>query len=223
MIKLVVLFKRRAGIALDAFETHWRTRHAMLVRRLPGLRRYVQSQTLPSGYRKGEPACDGMAELWFDDTAALRSLAASAELAAVLADEPNFIDAGSRLEVVTEDVVIKDGPIPADGPKNIELVRRRPDLAPADFHRYWIEHHGPLGASIPQIHRYVQSHTRLSAYRDGREPALDGVALAWFDDLDAMRASATTVAYAATRADEDNFVRVPLAFVITRERDITTE
>lgn len=223
MIKLVVLFKRRAGIALDAFETHWRTRHAMLVRRLPGLRRYVQSQTLPSGYRKGEPACDGMAELWFDDTAALRSLAASAELATVLADEPNFIDAGSRLEVVTEDVVIKDGPIPADGPKNIELVRRRPDLAPADFHRYWIEHHGPLGASIPQIRRYVQSHTRLSAYRDGREPALDGVALAWFDDLDAMRASATTVAYAATRADEDNFVRVPLAFVITRERDMTTE
>src|SRR5690606_14900651 len=139
------------------------------------LRRYVQSQTLAGGYRKGEPACDGMAELWFDDVAALRALAGSAELAAVQADEPVFIDPGSRLEFVAEDVVIKDGPIPASGVKNVELVRRRPDLAPADFHRYWTGHHGPLASRIPQIRRYVQSHTRLAAYRDGHEPALDGV------------------------------------------------
>jgi hypothetical protein len=77
-----------------------------------------------------------------------------------------------------------------------------------------------LARHIPQILRYVQSHTRLSAYRDGREPVLDGVALTWFDDTAAMRASALTAEYAATRADEHNFVIEPLDFVITQERVI---
>lgn len=218
MFKVITLFKRRVGMSLAEFEAYWIERHAPIVCRLPQVRRYVQSQTIAGGYRKGEPAIDGMAELWFDDTAALKALAGSAELAAVMADECNLMDLTSRCEIVTEDVVIKDGAIPPQGVKNVELVVRRPDLAPAEFHRYWIEVHGPLGGSIPQVHRYVQSHTRLAAYRDGRQPPLDGLALTWFDDTAAMRASAHTPEYARTRADEHNFLTEPLAFVITRER-----
>lgn len=218
MVKLVTLFKRRGGMGLDTFQAHWQGRHADLVRQLPGLRRYVQSQTIASGYRKGEPACDGMAELWFDDSGALRALSDSPALRAVLADESNFIDGATRRECVTEDVVIKDGPIAKTGVKNVELVVKRRDLPAAEFHRYWIEVHGPLGGSIPQVRRYVQSHTRLSAYSDGRRPALDGVALTWFDDTAAMRAAAATAEYARTRADEENFVAAPLAFIITQER-----
>lgn len=218
MLKVVTVFKRRQGLDLDAFRQHWVERHAPLVCRLPGLRRYVQSQTLNGAYRKGEPAIDGCAELWFDDTAALRALAGTPEMAAVLADEPALMELGTRREIVTEDVLIKDGPIPAAGVKNIELVHRRPDLAPEAFHRYWSDVHGPLARHIPQILRYVQSHTRLAAYRDGRAPALDGVALTWFTDTAAMRASALTPEYAATRADEHHFVIEPLDFVITQER-----
>lgn len=218
MIKTITVFKRSPGLSLEAFGAHWIERHAPLVRRLPGLRRYVQSQTIAGGYRRGEPAIDGMAELWFDDTAALRALAASPELAAVLADEAHFIDDATRREIVTEDVVIKNGAIPAVCVKNIELVVRKPGMPPEDFHRYWIDVHGPLGGSIPQVHRYVQSHTRLAAYREGREPVLDGVALTWFDDTTAMRAAATTPEYARTRADEHNFLTEPLDFVITHER-----
>jgi uncharacterized protein (TIGR02118 family) len=81
--------------------------------------------------------------------------------------------------------------------------------------------HGPLAKTIPQMLRYVQSHTRLSAYRNNRQPVLDGVALTWFTDTDAMRASAHTPAYAQTRADEPNFVVEPLDFVITKEREIS--
>jgi uncharacterized protein (TIGR02118 family) len=217
VVKVIVLFKRRAGMSLAAFEAHWTQHHAPLVCRLPKLRRYVQSQTIASGYTKGEPAVDGVAELWFDDTATLRALRDGPELNAVLADEPNLLDTNTRREIVTEDVVIKNGHTPSGGVKNIELVVKRPDLSPTDFHRYWIEVHGPLGGSIPQVHRYVQSHTRLAAYRDG-QPALDGVALTWFDDTTAMRAAATTPEYARTRADEHNFLTEPLAFVITRER-----
>ena len=220
MVKVVVVFRRKPGMDIEAFGQYWQGTHAGLVKQLPGLRRYVQSQTIPGGYRKGQPAIDGMAELWFDDTGALRKVAGSRELAAVLADEANFIDPASRLEIVTEDILIKDGPRPAGGVKNVELVKRRPDLSPEAFHRHWEVVHGPLGGSIPQVLRYVQSHTRLAAYRDGREPPLDGVALTWFTGTATMRESATTPQYETTRADEHNFVTEPLDFVITHEREI---
>ncbi len=220
MIKLVVVFCRKVGMSVEDFGAHWQGQHARLVAKLPGLRRYVQSQTLASGYRNRTPAIDGMAELWFEDTNALRSVADSAELKAVLADEDLFIDPASRREIVTEDVVIKDGPMPPDGVKNIELVLRRPDLTPEAFHRHWEHIHGPMAAKIPQILRYVQSHTRLSAYRDGREPMLDGVALTWFTGTAAMRDSATMPDYQTTRDDEHNFVIEPLDFVIAKEREI---
>ena len=220
MIKVVVVFRRKVGMDLEAFGQHWQGPHAALVKQLPGLRRYVQSQTIPGGYRKGQPAIDGMAELWFDNTEALRTVAASPAFAAVMADEANFIDPASRREIVTEDIVIKDGPRPAGGVKNVELVLRRPDLTPEAFHRHWEVVHGPLGGAIPQVLRYVQSHTRLAAYRDGRQPALDGVALTWFTSTAEMRASATTAQYETTRADEHNFVIEPLDFVITHEREI---
>lgn len=220
MIKSVVVFRRRPGMAVADFARYWEDQHGPLVAKLPGLRRYVQSQTLESAYAKFTPACDGVAELWFDDSNALRALAGTPQYAAVLADEAHFIDPASRVEILTEDIVIKDGPRPPQGVKNIELVKKRPDLTPEAFHRHWEIVHGPLGGSIPQVLRYVQSHTRLGAYRDGRQPPLDGVALTWFVDTRAMRESATTPQYETTRADEHNFVIEPLDFVITREREI---
>lgn len=219
MLKKVIVFRRRPGMTVADFAQYWEQRHAPLVTRLPGLRRYVQSQTLLSGYAKLTPACDGVAELWFDDASALRALAGSSAQAAVDADVANFIDPDSRIEILTRDLLIKDGPRPPHGVKNIELVRKRADLRPEDFHRHWEINHGPLGASIPQVLRYVQSHTTLDSYRDG-VPPLDGIALTWFIDTAAMRAAAATPEYARTRADERNFVVEPLDFVITREREI---
>jgi uncharacterized protein (TIGR02118 family) len=89
------------------------------------------------------------------------------------------------------------------------------------FQRHWREVHGPLGASIPVVRRYVQSHTRKSIYESGKTPAYDGVALTWFDDTQAMRVSATTPEYARTRADEVNFIDAGrLPFIITKEHVI---
>jgi uncharacterized protein (TIGR02118 family) len=220
MIKLVVVVRRRPDLSVDAFQRHWLDAHGPLVARLPGLRRYVQSHTLPSGYRKREPAADGIAELWFDDLAALRSLAGSDAAAAAAADTAAFLAADGQAQVLTTEHVVKDGPARAGDLKNIEFVRRKPGMAVADFQRYWREVHGPLGASIGTVRRYVQSHTRPGAYTRGTAPAWDGFALTWFDDLEAMRASARSPEYAATRADEDNFLAPPLPFIITQEHVI---
>ncbi|HXA97579.1 MAG TPA: EthD domain-containing protein [Candidatus Dormibacteraeota bacterium] len=52
----------------------------------------------------------------------------------------------------------------------------------------------------------------------GRTPAYDGVAITWFDDTQAMRASAASAQYPRVRADEPNFITPGDApFIITTE------
>jgi uncharacterized protein (TIGR02118 family) len=221
LIKVLAFFKRRAGMDLDDFRRYWLTRHPDAVTRLPGLKRYVQSHTLLGGYRKGEPAFDGIAEVWFEDSQALRALAGTPVSQAVAEDEARFIDRATMGTILTEEHVIKDGAVPADGVKSVELITRRPGMPVEEFQRYWRQVHGPLGASIPVVRRYVQSHTRRGGYERGRTPAYDGAAITWFDDTQAMRVSATTPEYARTRADEVNFLdtgRMPV--VLTREHVI---
>jgi uncharacterized protein (TIGR02118 family) len=220
MVKAVSFFKRRRGMAVEAFQEYWRTRHPAVVVALPGVRRYVQSHTLRSGYRTREPVYDGIAELWFDDSAAMRALAGTPAYAAVEADEARFIERSTMGLILTEEHVIKDGPAPAGGVKNVEFLTRKPGLSIDAFQRYWRETHGPLAALIPMIRRYVQSHTRRAAYERGRTPAWDGIAVTWFDDTEAMRASAATAEYARVRADEANFITPDPPFIITREHVI---
>jgi uncharacterized protein (TIGR02118 family) len=138
-----------------------------------------------------------------------------------VADEAVFIDRATMGLILTEEHVIKDGPAPPGGVKNVEFVTRKPGLAVHDFQRYWREVHGPLAAQIPVIRRYVQSHARMTAYERGRTPAYDGVAITWFDDTRAMRASAASAQYPRVRADEPNFIAPGDApFIITAEHVI---
>ncbi len=221
MIKVISVLKRKPGMDLAAFTDYWQTTHAEAVKRVPGVRRYVQSQTIASAYRKGEPVYDGIAELWYEDTAAMHRAAAAPEAAAAFKDDENFLDMQSLAAIATDEVVQREGKTDASMVKSTEFVVRKAGMDAAAFHKYWTEVHGPLATRISQIRRYVQSHVRPSAYRDGRQPFIDGVAQVWFDNTDAMRESAKTAEYAAVRADEPNFIDVQrLSFIITRERII---
>ncbi len=221
MVKLVAFFKRRAGMSVRDFQGHWRTTHAELVIRQKGLRRYVQNHTLASGDDSREPDYDGVAEAWFDDTQALRNLASSSDYAAVRADEANFIDAASIGMLLTDEVVIVDGPVPVGGAKLIAFLSMRPDVSVDFFRDYWREQHGPIAARIPGNRRYVQCHPRRGIYATGRRPAFDGIPMSWFDELDALRAAGESPEYAATRADEANFMASDrLPFVIAAEHEI---
>jgi uncharacterized protein (TIGR02118 family) len=55
MVKVLTFLKRKPGMAVEEFQQYWLQRHPAVVTRLPGVRRYVQSHTLASAYRKGEP------------------------------------------------------------------------------------------------------------------------------------------------------------------------
>jgi uncharacterized protein (TIGR02118 family) len=179
----------------------------------------VQSHALLAGYRKGELPWDGVAEVWMDDADGFRRLPGTKEYEAVLADEKQFI--GRSAVLLVDDVVIKDGPVAADGVKNIEFVNRPKGMDVEKFHAYWRDVHGPIAAKIPVLRRYVQSHARMGAYRGGREPIYDGCAITWFDSTADMRISATTPEYAATRADEPNFLpEGHLPIIIAKEHVI---
>ena len=87
MVKVLTFIKRRSGMSVEEFQRYWLTRHPAVVTRLPGVRRYVQSHTLASSYAKGEPVWDGIAEVWADDTSALRAMTQSPHHPALQEDE----------------------------------------------------------------------------------------------------------------------------------------
>jgi uncharacterized protein (TIGR02118 family) len=219
MVKAIYLIKRKEGMELEAFRNYWLTTHAGLALKVPGLRKYVQSHTVLSGYKKGEPVYDGIAEVWYDDTDAMRRVANLAESRAVNADGHNFMDVRASGFLLTTEHIIKDGgPINPSMVKYVAFAKRKPGMEVEAYQTYWREHHGPLAAKIPVVHRYVQSHVLLSGYRAGITPRYDGIAETWFDDTNAMRLSTTTAEYQAVRADEPNFIDLEhLAFIITKE------
>ena len=90
MIKFVGVVYRKPGMDREDFLRHWQTNHAEVVRRLPGLRKYVQGPAVTRAGR--EPVIDGIAELWFDDVLALRAAWRSPEGQSVREDEKRFID-----------------------------------------------------------------------------------------------------------------------------------
>jgi uncharacterized protein (TIGR02118 family) len=206
MVKIVIFFKRKPGMSVEDFQRHWRTTHADIIVKLPGIKRYKQSHVLPSAYRKGEPAYDAVAESYFESTQAMKELSGTPAYAAVLADEPNFIDRASMGSIITDEYVVKDAVAPKDALKTIDLVNRKAGMSVDEFQKYWRDIHGPLCQAASAMRRYVQNHTRRAIYDSGRIPPFDGAAMVWFDSMDALRAAAPTPEFARLRADVENFI-----------------
>lgn len=205
MRKLVQLHKREASLTPEAFQTALASA-CQLDPSIDGLVAYVQSHTLPGGYRKGEPLFDAMEEFTFADEQDVQAFMASEAAAAIAASRAPIVDAPQGHSMIVQIHRIKDLPVPQGGVKNIEFVNRRPGMELAPFRAYWREKHGPLASHIPSILRYEQNHLAMSGYADGAEPRYDGLAITWFSSTDAMRDGSKTEAYAATRADEPNFL-----------------
>jgi len=147
-----------------------------------------------SGYRLHEPVYDAVVE-------------------AEATGEPfdsGLVDDAASGTLVADEIVIVDGDPAPDSVTMFAFLNRLPGTDRATFQRYWRDHHGPIAGRVPGLRRYIQNHT----VGEGDDP-YDGIAQTWFDGLDAMRASATSVELAQTRADEPNFmVSGRLPFVV---------
>jgi uncharacterized protein (TIGR02118 family) len=118
--------------------------------------------------------------------------------------------------------------------KLVFVIRRREALPPEEFHRYWLEEHGPLARRLLEslgARRYVQTHTldselnaALAATR-GTIEAYDGLAEVWWDSLDALLAAAGSEegqrANAVLTEDEAKFIDFERSsFFLTEEHAI---
>ena len=103
--------------------------------------------------------------------------------------------------------------------KLVFAIRRRADLSEEEFHRYWLEEHGPLARGLLAAlgaSRYVQTHTvdpalnRALAGGRGTAEAYDGVAEISWDSRDTFLAASTSEegqrANATLAEDEAKFI-----------------
>jgi uncharacterized protein (TIGR02118 family) len=82
------------------------------------------------------------------------------------------------------------------------LVKRRPDVTPEEFARYWIDEHTPFTAKVPGVRAY---RCYPAAGPQEGMPLFDGVAILSFDDEAAYRAAIAGPEFAAAIGDAPNF------------------
>jgi uncharacterized protein (TIGR02118 family) len=108
MIKTVGLLTRKEGLSREEFVRHWLEVHALLAHAVPEVGRYVQSHIVGERSRPDIPASDveidGIAELWYDDFAAMERANASPEAKRLHTDGALFI--GRIKSFIDEEKVI---------------------------------------------------------------------------------------------------------------------
>jgi uncharacterized protein (TIGR02118 family) len=118
--------------------------------------------------------------------------------------------------------------------KLVYCLRKRVDVQDAEFHRYWLENHGPLVRGFAQAigaRKYIQSHTVLPALNEAfaasrdLAPAYDGITEVWWDDAAALEAGMGTAegqeAHRRLKEDEAKFIDFSQSRVfMTEEHEI---
>ena len=108
MIKSLSLLTRKSTLSNEEFRHIWVSEHAPLVHAVPQVRRYVLSFILQQPTRPDVPTqamnVDAVAELWYDDMAALQAAAASPQMKAVT--DNGALHLGGITSFITEEVAI---------------------------------------------------------------------------------------------------------------------
>jgi|SRR5580698_11366706 uncharacterized protein (TIGR02118 family) len=102
--------------------------------------------------------------------------------------------------------------------KLVYCISKKASLTDEEFFRYWRNVHGPIGARIPRLRKLVQSH-RVTIVGDAHQPAYDGMAELWFDDMEALLAARRSPEWKASTEDEANFIDSgKVAYFVSEER-----
>jgi uncharacterized protein (TIGR02118 family) len=90
MPKVIFILQKKAGTTREACLKYWEgEQHTGIVRTIPGLTKWVQNHVISA---PGEPACDGVGEMWFESDQAMQSGLNSPAMAAAVEDAKNFLD-----------------------------------------------------------------------------------------------------------------------------------
>lgn len=119
MVKLMVCVKPNTDMDVEEVHQSWRTSRGELIQRIPGSRKYVRknirSRTVPQAYERNGAPFDGVAEIWFDDTAADDGFFAyPGYMAKVRPDELKFTDHTHLAWFVSQEEPMMEGyPLPS--------------------------------------------------------------------------------------------------------------
>jgi uncharacterized protein (TIGR02118 family) len=104
LIKRVSFIKRKPGMSREDFSQYWLDVHGPLALQMPGISRYVQCHVAPEVYEKGEPAYDGVAQIWFETMADMQYAMNSQEYKeGAQPDGPKFVDPEHLVHLLTEE------------------------------------------------------------------------------------------------------------------------
>jgi uncharacterized protein (TIGR02118 family) len=102
--------------------------------------------------------------------------------------------------------------------KLVYCISKKASLTDEEFFQYWEHVHGPIGARIPRLRKLVQSH-RVTIVGDAHQPAYDGIAELWFDDMEALLTARRSPEWKASTEDEANFIDPgKVAYFVSEER-----
>jgi uncharacterized protein (TIGR02118 family) len=104
MTKAMFTLYRRPDMTGDQFRDYWKTTHAQIAAKMPGLKKYVQNHALTT--EEGEPPVAGIAQVYFDSVEAMQEALSSPEGEAAIADLENFTDAEKTATVVVDEVEV---------------------------------------------------------------------------------------------------------------------
>ena len=177
MINAITIIKKKQGLTYEKFQNYWKNEHAEIVTRSPLVGTYVQSHPIYNDKLTFEDTIDGIAEIWFDDTNAMRSLAATKEYKDIQDDEKVFIDGSAVRLIIAEDIITFEGSV--SDHKLIIFMNKSINVELTDFRRDLVDMASLY--SKKHVNRMKVSLPKIAGYRGDKSPARDAILTFWLD------------------------------------------
>ena len=177
MINAITIIKKKQGLTYEKFQNYWKNEHAKIVTRSPLVGTYVQSHPIYNDELTFEDTIDGIAEIWFDDTNAMRSLAATKEYKDIQDDEKVFIDGSAVRLIIAEDIITVEGDV--SDYKLIIFMNKSSNVELTDFRKELVDMASQY--SKKNINRMKVSLPKTAGYKGDKSPAWDAILTVWLD------------------------------------------
>ena len=177
MINAITIIKKKQGLTYEKFQNYWKNEHAEIVTRSPLVGTYVQSHPIYNDKLTFEDTIDGIAEIWFDDTNAMRSLAATKEYKDIQNDEKVFIDGSAVRLIIAEDIITVEGDV--SDYKLIIFMNKSTNVELTDFRKELVDM--ATRYSKKNVNRMKVSLPKTAGYKGDKSPAWDAILTVWLD------------------------------------------
>ncbi len=177
MINAITIIKKKQNLTYENFQNYWKNEHAEIVTRSPLVGTYVQSHPIYNDKLTFEDTVDGIAEIWFEDTNAMRSLAATKEYKDIQNDEKVFIDGSAVRLIIAEDIITFEGSV--SDHKLIIFMHKSSNVELTDFRNDLVDMASQY--SKKHVNRMKVSLPKIAGYKGDKSPAWDAILTFWLD------------------------------------------